>query len=104
TEGQWVDAILNLSTFLGFALGAFIGQAMLDFFKNYGMKKYFIFLSIQIIYLLILALSQEILSSNILVFLLGFLAGYELTLRSEERRVGKECRVCRGSCGKNRHL
>lgn len=80
TEGQWVDAILNLSTFLGFALGAFIGQAMLDFFKNYGMKKYFIFLSIQIIYLLILALSQEILSSNILVFLLGFLAGYELTL------------------------
>src|SRR5699024_11567951 len=79
-EGIWLDAILNLSTFLGFALGAFVGQAMLDFFKNYGMKRYFIFLVIQIGYLLIIALFQQLFNSNILVFMLGFLAGYELTL------------------------
>src|SRR5699024_11016556 len=80
TEGQWIDAILNLSTFLGFALGAFVGQAMLDIFKNYGMRRYFIFLIIQIGYLLIIALFQQLFNSNILVFMLGFLAGYELTL------------------------
>src|SRR5699024_6314449 len=80
TEGQCLDVILNLSTFLGFALGAFVGQAMLDFFKNYGMKRYFIFLVIQIGYLLIIALFQQLFNSNILVFMLGLLAGYELTL------------------------
>lgn len=79
-EGHWMKAMVHVFTFLGFALGAFIGQGMIEHFKDRGWGKYRVYLSPQIILLLIIALIQQFIGNSLIGFLLGSLAGYELTV------------------------
>lgn len=78
--GQWKLALSHVVVFLGFAFGAFIGEAIVERIQGSVLKKYEKFLIIQFVLLLVLAVSQSILSSTILIFLLGLMSGYELTL------------------------
>lgn len=78
--GDWMQAVIHASVFLGFLLGAFLGQMMIDRIGDIGRKKYRIYLFYQVIFLFLLAFFQQSLSHSSVGFLLGLLAGYELTV------------------------
>ncbi|WP_052401068.1 YoaK family protein [Oceanobacillus jeddahense] len=79
-EGDLLEAFVHVSSFLGFALGAFVAQGIIERFKAYGWKKYRFYLLLQTIFLLIIALIQQQIGPSVIGFLLGLLAGYELTV------------------------
>ncbi|WKA56597.1 YoaK family protein [Planococcus shixiaomingii] len=79
-SGQWKEAISHVWVFVGFAIGAFAGEAVIDRSRDKGIKKYRFYLLIQTILLLALALAQEHVAGAIMLFVLGTLAGYELTI------------------------
>lgn len=79
-DGDWLNTALNISSFVGFIAGAFIGQAILDYFRQKDSPKYLVFLLYQILFLYIISFLQTIVNGNLLVFLLGVLGGYELTI------------------------
>ncbi|WP_207940450.1 YoaK family protein [Candidatus Enterococcus lowellii] len=78
--GQFSQAAGHITVFIGFSLGAFIGEAVLQKMKRHFLKKYQIFLLIQGSLLLFFALFQQTINDSLMIFLLGFLAGYELTI------------------------
>ncbi|WP_057981648.1 YoaK family protein [Lederbergia galactosidilytica] len=78
--GHFWEAMIHVSAFIGFALGAFFGQAIIEHFKEHDWKKYRIYLLIQAIFLLFIALIQQHIGPSLIGFLLGLLAGYELTI------------------------
>ncbi|KRG11859.1 hypothetical protein ACA29_14180 [Lederbergia galactosidilytica] len=61
--GHFWEAMIHVSAFIGFALGAalgaFFGQAIIEHFKEHDWKKYRIYLLIQAIFLLFIALIQQ---------------------------------------------
>lgn len=79
-EGNFSEALIHISSFIGFALGAFIAQGVMECFKTYGWKKYRLYLCFQMVFLLILAIIQQSIGPSVIGFLLGLLAGYELTV------------------------
>ncbi|MDX8046201.1 YoaK family protein [Gracilibacillus sp. S3-1-1] len=78
--GNPLDALINVSSFVGFSVGAFLAQGVIERLKEYGWKKYRIYLFIQMIFLLVIAIIQQHIGSVIIGFMLGLLAGYELTV------------------------
>lgn len=79
-SGQWNEAMGHLWAFGGFAIGAFAGEAVLEHSSKKGLKKYRFYLLIQTILLLFLALFQFQVTAAVMLFILGALAGYELTV------------------------
>ena len=79
-SGSPLEAIAHLSSFIGFAIGAFLAQGMVERFKEYDWRKYRTFLFLQVIFLFIVALVQQNIGASLIGFLLGLLAGYELTV------------------------
>ena len=78
--GNPLEAFAHVSSFLGFAVGAFLAQGVIERFRDYGWRKYRIYLFIQMIFLLILAVIQQEFGASVIGGLLGLLAGYELTV------------------------
>lgn len=79
-SAQWTETLSHLWVFAGFALGTFAGEAVIDKSKHHGLGKYRIYLLLRIVLLLLLATFQAIFSSAIMLFIIGSLAGYELTM------------------------
>lgn len=79
-SAQWTEALSHFWVFAGFALGAFAGEAVIERSENEGLERYRIYLLIRIGLLLLLALFQTKLYSAIMLFTIGGLAGYELTM------------------------
>lgn len=79
-SGEWEQALIHMFVFLGFIIGAFIGQAMIEHMKDYGWKSYRVYLFYQVVLLLFVALMQQLVGHFLIGFLLGLLAGYELTI------------------------
>src|SRR5699024_3644049 len=77
--GQWSDAAGHIFVFLGFAIGAYVGEAVIQKSTTKGLQKYRIFIFIQTILLLLLAIFQKGIGDEWMVLFLGLLAGYELT-------------------------
>ncbi|GAB3056640.1 YoaK family protein [Salinicoccus sesuvii] len=79
-SGEWRETSSHIWSFVGFAIGAFVGEAVLDRYQKKGMKRYSYYLLIQTILLLALALFQQRIIGGVMLFSLGLLAGYELTI------------------------
>lgn len=84
-SGKFAETVSHFAVFGGFAAGAFIGQALLANFKWQGMRKPRLILLLQAILLASLALFQTQLNGSLMIFFLGLLAGYELTVFREFR-------------------
>lgn len=79
-SAQWTEMLSHIWVFSGFALGTFAGEAVIEKSKHRGQEKYRIYLLLRIVLLLLLALFQAVFNSAIMLFILGALAGYELTM------------------------
>ncbi len=79
-DGNISEVLIHLTSFIGFAIGAFIAQGIVERYKNHDWKKYRVYLLLQTILLLVLAVSQQSIGVSLIAFLLGLLAGYELTV------------------------
>lgn len=84
-SGKFAETASHFAVFGGFALGAFIGQALLARFKWQGKRKTRLILVLQAVLLACLAVFQVQLNDALMIFLLGLLAGYELTVFREFR-------------------
>ena len=79
-SGEWKETMNHVWSFCGFAIGAFIGEAVIDKYQDKGIKRYSYYLLIQTTLLFTLALLQQQITGAIMLFSLGTLAGYELTI------------------------
>ncbi len=79
-SGEWADTLSHIWVFAGFAVGAFVGEAVIDRSRPKGIQRYRYYLFIRIGVLLLLALFQSTFSSVLMLFTIGALAGYELTM------------------------
>lgn len=79
-EGNPIEAFVHLASFVGFSVGAFMAQGVIERFKEYGWRKYRSYLLLQVIFLFIIAIIQQHVGASVIGFLLGLLAGYELTV------------------------
>lgn len=77
--GEGYGGLANVMSFLGFLLGAFAGEVFLAKLRISGRRRYRLFLYIQSVLLLFLAVFQLQLSLSVIVFVLGILSGYALT-------------------------
>lgn len=78
--GDFLEAFAHVSSFIGFAVGAFLAQGLVERFKEYGWKRYRVYLFLQMMLLFVTALVQQHIGTSVIGFLLGLLAGYELTV------------------------
>lgn len=78
--GSWGEALIHTVVFLGFVLGAFLGQAIVDRIKITGWRRYRVYLFYQTIFIFFVAFVQQYFGHYFIGFLLGMLAGYELTV------------------------
>src|SRR5699024_4587911 len=79
-SGDFADSISHIAVFGGFALGAFLGEALIKRFKRQKLYKTRLILFLQTILLGFLALFQADLNGTFMLVSLGLLAGYELTV------------------------
>ncbi|GKV70320.1 membrane protein [Sporosarcina sp. NCCP-2716] len=77
--GAPFEGIPNVMSLVGFMGGAFMGEVLLARYKERGLRKYRIFLYVQAVLLLLLAVTQPYLHLSVAVFVLGWLSGYALT-------------------------
>ncbi|MCM3758399.1 DUF1275 domain-containing protein [Sporosarcina aquimarina] len=77
--GHPYDALANMIAFFGFMCGAFLGEVLLARLRLPGLRRYRLFLYVQALLLLGLALFQTRLELSVMVFVLGLLSGYALT-------------------------
>lgn len=80
SSGEWQQALIHVFVLLGFIIGAFIGQAMIDRITDSDWKKYRVYLFLPLVLLLIVSLIQQFVSPFLIGFLLGLLSGYELII------------------------
>lgn len=78
--GQFSQAAGHIAVFVGFALGAFGGEWLMEKVSGSTRKKYQAILLLQSLLLFIFALFQKQIFDSLIVFLLGALAGFELTI------------------------
>lgn len=79
-QGKFGSLMSHIFVFVGYALGAFIGEAVLDKLKHTALYKSRSILFGQVILLGFLASFQTILYDAMMIFSLGVLAGYEITV------------------------
>jgi len=82
---EWLEATSHIIVFVGFALGAFIGEGIIEKVKSPSFKLLRVFLVIQGILLFTLSLFQIHIPSALMIIALGTLSGYELSIF---RRIG----------------
>lgn len=70
----------HIVVFVGYALGAFVGEAAVDKLKQTALYKSRRILFIQAVLVGFLAVFQSVLNDSIMIFCLGLLAGYEITV------------------------
>lgn len=85
--GEFREALSHTVVFFGFALGAFTGEALIEKIKKKQLQTKTIILLVQAILLGILAAFQTNLADSIMIFSLGLLAGYELTVFRKFRQT-----------------
>lgn len=51
-EGDFMEALIHVFSFVGFAVGAFAAQGIIEHFKDYGWRKYRIYLFLQMLFFL----------------------------------------------------
>lgn len=78
--GNFAQAVGHITVFAGFALGAFLGEAVTEKISGSHLKKFQVFLILQSLLLLFFAIFQQQITDSLMVFALGLLAGYELTI------------------------
>lgn len=80
-QGGITKAWVNIPIWLGFALGCFIAQATLSWLDSHKTlaKRYLWLMSIVVVTMAVAAIAQMWLSELVLIFILGWLSGYELT-------------------------
>lgn len=78
--GDFSEVFIHVSSFAGFAIGAFLAQGIVEHYKHYGERKYRKYLFFQIIFLLSAAAIQQYIGASLIAGLLGLLAGYNLTV------------------------
>ncbi|MGG5318266.1 YoaK family protein [Enterococcus sp. AZ072] len=83
--GHFAQAAGHIAVFVGFAIGAFCGEWLVEKVSGAVRRKYQMKLLLQSAVLLVFAIFQQQLNDSFMVFLLGGLAGFELTLF---RKVG----------------
>lgn len=79
-SAQWTESLSHIWVFAGFAVGAFAGEAIIERTRPKGIQRYRYYLLVRIILLFLLALLQTNVSSAVMLFTIGALAGYELTM------------------------
>src|SRR5699024_10554387 len=72
--------MLIVIVFVGYAMGAFIGEAVLERIVQANLYKSRVVLLLQTILLGGLASFQTVLIDSVMIFCLGLLAGYEITV------------------------
>lgn len=80
-RGGFSDAWVCLPIWIGFALGCFVAQAAISWLnhKRDLRQRYLWLMGIVVITLLVATLGQRWFSELVLIFILGWLSGYELT-------------------------
>lgn len=78
-NGESSAGFANVMSFFGFLIGAFAGEVFLAKLKISGRRRYRLFLYIQAVLLLFLAIFHLRLSYSMIVLILGILSGYALT-------------------------
>lgn len=80
-RGGFSEAWVCLPIWIGFALGCFVAQAALSWLNHKPnlRQRYLWLMGIVVVTMLIVSLGQEWFSELVLIFILGWLSGYELT-------------------------
>lgn len=80
-RGGFSQAWVCLPIWVGFVLGCFVAQAALSWLNNkrHLEQRYLWLMSVVVVTLFIVTLGQAWLSEMVLIFILGWLSGYELT-------------------------
>lgn len=80
-RGGISEAWVCLPIWIGFALGCFVAQAALSWLNHKPSlrQRYLWLMGIVVVTLLIVSLGQEWFSELVMIFILGWLSGYELT-------------------------
>lgn len=78
--GKYGSLMSHVVVFVGYALGAFIGEAVIEKLNQTALYKSRSILLIQAVLLGFLAVFQNVLNDSMMIFCLGLLAGYEITV------------------------
>lgn len=78
--GHFDTVSSHIIVFVGYAMGAFIGEAVLERIVQANLYKSRVVLLLQTILLGSLASFQTVLIDSVMIFCLGLLAGYEITV------------------------
>jgi len=79
-EGDYISAASHIIVFAGYFLGAFLGQWISDRITGNERHRLRVFLLIQTLFFIAVAATHQRLPDDILLFMLGLLAGYEIDL------------------------
>ena len=79
-SGNFTGAASHLIVLGGYALGAFIGEALIEKLMTKELYRSRLILLFQTLLIGVLALSQNNLPGSLMIFSLGLLAGYEITV------------------------
>lgn len=96
-KGDFWEVLIHAFSFIGFMIGAFAAQGIVERYKNRSWKRYRKYLFFQLVFLLILALIQTAVSASLIAFLLGLLAGYELTVFRKVKNTGMNNGIMTGN-------
>ncbi len=79
-DGDYISATSHIIVFAGYFLGAFLGQWISDRITGNERHRLRVFLLIQTLFFIAVAATHHRLPGDILLFMLGLLAGYEIDL------------------------
>lgn len=80
-EHGWSAAWVNVPVWIGYFMGAFIAQGLSEHYtQDQGPKRLLSLMAIDVVVYVVLSSTQHVLPSMWLIFFLGIVAGYELTI------------------------
>lgn len=79
-SGQFNEMYYHIFSFIGYALGAFIGEIMVDQLKEHQQSSIKRPLQLKVLILAGIAIFQSMLPNGLTIFFLGLLAGYALSV------------------------
>lgn len=79
-SGQFSETSYHIFSFIGYAIGAFIGEVMVDQLKDHRLYSIKRPLQLKVLVLAGIAIFQPILPHGMTIFFLGLLAGYALSV------------------------
>lgn len=78
--GNFREALQHFSAFMGYVIGAFVGNAVADKIVASDQRRYNTFLIIQTLMLIAIALMHHVTPNTVLLFIFGVFSGYEIDL------------------------